>query len=426
MPALIALAVLTALVVRYVERQCVLSGRRRIYLGSVGVLLIIGIAAILLYTIELTGIYGKTEQQGDASQYVAAAESVLSGYGTTSFYAIYSNFLAALFWHGGPVIARCGQLLLLICCYSLGALGLLYRGIGNRTFRWFSGLVCFNGIFYGLIVQLVRDILLLTALTLVFLSVILIQRPSKASNVFLNLIPGVSGLALMYALSNWIPYVVIGGVSVDILFTALGRGRSGLRIVAVAVAVAAVSTVWLASDQIATLYHINLTDDGPERESSEALGVGGTGFAMHAFRNIFGPGLLRPIFWEKYFWYSTNVHSALYWWGTVVWYILLLMTVPGVLLRWKRVCSAPGSRFCGFMFITLLATYSAAYGSGVGVRKRAVFQFLVLLAVAGAGLLEPETRSRDWLRSLLANCPKAIVTFGLLVVMVVVNYLSLE
>lgn len=426
MLALIALAVLTAFVTQYVVGRIAPARNRQTYLGTVVAFLVIGTSAIILYTIEVATVYGQTEQQGDASSYVAAAEGVLLGHGTTSFYAIYEYFLAAFFWHGGPLTARCGQLLLLICCYSLGALGLVRRGISERSFRWFSGLMCFNGIFYGLVAQLVRDIMLLTALALVFVCVIFIQRPNSGSGMFLNAVLGAGGLAMLFCLSNWVPYVVMGAVAIEMLSVTLRRRGTGARIAVAAAGIAAVVFLCFASNHITTLYHINIDENAFRSAGAKAPGIGTWGTAVDTARNILGPGLLRPLFWEKYFWYSTNVHSALYWWGTLVWYVLLLMVAIRAVPRWKQIWSAPGVRFCGLTLMVLLATYSAAYGSGVGLRKRAIFQFLALLAAASAGLIDPGRRSKTWISGFLADGRSTILTLTLLAAMVAANYLSVE
>jgi hypothetical protein len=424
--AIAILAFITLGVVLSVDREMRTSEMRRTHIAGLLWLLAIGLAASVLYTVELSAL-GKIEMDGDSSLYVETAEGLLDGRGTASNYPVYDYFLAALLWQGNPFVARLGQLLLLACSYSLAALGLVRLGLGPGTLRWYAGFVCFNGIFYGLITQLVRDSLTLLAFALAFFC--LASLDSSRNRVLRTgaALAGGLGAALFFVLSNWLPFVVALAVAAEVVggLFAGARRRRTLGLI-VGVSVVAMIAVALQSEQFAWLYKVNIEDDTPRQVALSVYGVYSPRSSLDIARNALGPGLIRPLLWRQYFWYSTNAHSGFYWWGTLVWYLLLLTAVPSLLLNAGWLRSKRGVRFCLTAVIALLCIYSYTYGSGVGMRKRAIFQFLTLLGLCAAGCFEGRSRSRDWMGNLLTDGPKAVLTGAMFAGMVVANYLSTD
>jgi hypothetical protein len=381
--------------------------------------------ATAAYTLEINALYGQKALQGDATKYVESAEGILAGDRSASFYPIYDYFLAALLWYGNSLTARIGQLLLLICSYCCGVLGLLRLGRGEKTITWFSRFICFNGIFYGLSTQLVRDSLLLTAFAIAFLCLATFQRRGRRGSTLVAILIGGGVAAMMAALSNWLLYVLMAAVIVETIGRVADHNRRNGAVALVVVTIAAITLLLLSMDHLALLYRINVEQDMAREGFYDAYGVENSRSLLDLPKALLGPGLLRPIMWHEYFWYSTDAHSAMYWWGCAAWYCLLLMVASALVLRPGNVWRTPGARFAATAFICLVSIYSYAYGSGMGMRKRAVFQFLFLLAVASAGFFEQREVGREWLKAHFHDVRKGVVLAGGMAGILLANYLSI-
>ncbi len=394
---------------------------RRIFHRGMATLAIAGLLLSLAYTAEAEWLFNEPDLPGDATSYINGAESLMAGMGTASFYPLYEGFLAAHLWMGHPVCARLGQLLLVIVCYQCGFLGLCLLGSNCGTLTWYSGIFSLNGIYYGLATQLVRDSLLLFGFSLLFLAVA--YGFAARARLWRATVLAAIAAGVIAQLSNWVLYTCAAGVFAEIL-AGMWTGRRSLRArLTMAACLCCTAAFFLGSrDVLSQLYKINVEDEIGRKEADARHGIRPVDTSFAPARLLLGPGVLRPLMWKKYFWYSTWCHSLMFVWGMVLWYVLLILSVPVLLFRLPDLVRHAGARYAATCFLVLFTVYAVAYGSGLGMRKRALLQFLFLLAVAAAGVFEERGFG---LRSILLRGRTAAAAAALFGAILLANYWSL-
>ena len=407
----------------WINRQ-IPSVIRSILLQYAALLYLVGAGLSIAYTLENEWIFAQDDIPGDAQYYIGGAQFVLSGAGAPTSYPAYDWFLSTSLFLGSPLIARFSHFGILGMIFILAAV-LVWRLSGkDQNVRYFCRFFVLNGIFYGLATQLVRDVVILLAVTMTLFGVVLALGRPKFS-VIDSLWASV-GAVILVAVSGWQVFVLGAAVSIEMAYRAVVL-KAGMyqRFAAITAFGVLLGLGALYSDQIEFLYDVNVEQDLARKSNAEAYGSSSTRSLADPLKAIFGPGLIRPLRPSVYFMESTNLHAAMYWWGTACWYLNLLITLPSLLFALPKFQHRKGAialvvTLLGFFFI-----YTYAHGSGMGMRKRALFQLLYLLVVSSVVYMPPNKwAAQDAFRR--HPVTTAVIIVALAAAMVGGTYLSID
>lgn len=358
---------------------------RQIYLVSIACALILGSVASITYTID-NSLYNQDDIPGDSQYYFDGAMYYIRSGQTYEFYPVYQQYLALFLRDGHALTARLAQLLTWLLGFSTTVWSLALQGITREGLKRFSLLTVGNGLFYGLATAFHRDVLILVMLAgihaLVVWSETLNYRPA------LVIIPMLGVLLLVTYINELQPWLAV--LLMLALLMEYGAWISWSRqwklLTFLSVSAGLIGA--LAFNELITFLSgkIYLTDVLIQYVVIEGSMVelgGASRDILSPFRLLLGPGLIRPLFAGQYFqeqWLPS--HAAFYWWGTLVWYIALLLGVPVLVRRPTWLFGTKGAVLLWVLFIGYFGSYLFAYGSGVQLRKRAIFCYLFLILIA--------------------------------------------
>jgi hypothetical protein len=423
MIAFLVILILTAIMVRYV-RDHIEATFRGIYLNYTLIIIFLGILSTIVYTVDNEVFNHQVDLPGDAQYYYYGALSYLQTGELVTYYPNYERFIAAFLYAGHPILVRLAQLLLFVWVYSLSVLTLNWLKVSKRGLIYFSIFTALSGIYYGALVTLVRDWLILFAIVAVFF--VLTYWEVFGKNIF-NV--GVAIMALLFLLSSlgrWLVFpllVALLGELSSIVLVSKTTLRKKLMVIGGIIIVMAI--ILLNLDYILYLYQINV-EQGVLLDMQRDLGGPGTRNVWSFFKTLLGPGLIRPLFPADYFLVWVPSHAAFYWWGTAVWYVNLLVSVPKILREPLKFMDKRGGRFLLLLFILVIGTYVLAYGSGIGMRKRAIFQLLYTLLVAATYYTPMDNMSHRSISLVRLNLPVALVRLAVLLAIIVGTILSVR
>ncbi len=423
MLGLFAVIVVNVALHHWVNRQ-IPSAVRSILKMYATMLYLIGAALSVVYTLENEWVFAQDDIPGDAQYYIAGAQFVLSGAGAPTSYPAYDWFLASSLNMGSPLIARFSHFGVLGMLFILAGVVVWRLSSSERNVRYFCRFFVLNGIFYGLATQLVRDVIILLALTMALFGVVIAlgRRKFCMNDPFW----ASAGAAILVAVSGWQVFVLGAAVSLELAYRAVVL-KAGMyqRVAAITTFGALLGLSGLYSDQIEFLYDVNVEQDLARKSNAEAYGSSATRSLADPLKAAFGPGLIRPLRPSLYFMESTNLHAAMFWWGTVCWYLNLLITLPSLLFVLPKIHYRKGAVVLLATLLGFFLIYTYAHGSGMGMRKRALFQFLYLLVVSSVVYMPP----KGWaVQDAFRRHPltTAVVVAALAAAMIGGTYLSID
>lgn len=365
----ISLAFILILAAFYTYR-IISSEIRPIFIKCFWSLLTIGFICSLIYTIDNSWFHGQVDMPGDEQYYYRHAESILSG-GTSSFYALYDYFLGSLLYAGSPLIARMGQLILLMIVECVLFICLHLNSVNVHGFRYLYIVTAFNGIYYGTSVIFNRDILLIF-FTIIFIYIDFIYLRNQ--KIYLIIYMAVIAYCISF-LSNYLHFILLFSFFIQLIGSVFIDKRSIFARFSILIAIAIIFYLFtITSDDITSLYDINVRQNILYETREELYGERIRSW-LDPVKILLGPGLIRPIFPSTYFLTYVPSHAFFYFWGTLVWYLNLIITFPRIVARRASLGDTQSLIMLIIIFLLVLS-YTIVYGSGIGLRKRAMIHIL--------------------------------------------------
>lgn len=409
---------------------------RSVYLGSIVVAMVLGTAASLVYTWDNEVLHGQPDMPGDAQYYYNAAVTYLNSGSATALYPLYYRLLANFLRDGGALIARLGQTAMWLMAYSATVLVLNSQGLSRRGLKTFAVLMVGSGLYYGLATQLVRDTLILVGMAFLHAIVVategaLTQRKGLGQTVLLMGLGVLASVVLSIALGKlqpWLDFLLVLAVLMEYAAWGICRYRDRPRIVLgrglvlitlVVVALVALQQVLAEGlrtrQEMVSFWMRNVVVEGSLLSTAPRD-------VFSPFATLLGPGLIRPLFPSEYFLVWIPSHVAFYWWGTATWYLTLLVGVPLIAERPLRFWGKRGTMLLATLFVGYTSAYVLAYGSGIGLRKRAILAYLFTSYVASTYWT---SEGVTWgLASLKTRIPRRLVFLILLLLLGLAQLLS--
>jgi hypothetical protein len=423
MISFLVLTVLTFFLVWYVKGRINPSFRGHYLLFSMAIV-VLGVAAVLVYTIDNL-FHGQVDMPGDAQWYYQGALLYLQTGETQTFYPIYEKFLAAFLMLGDPILARLAQLMLFLALYALCIRALDRLNVSTNGLVYFSTFTAFSGIYYGTLVVLVRDFLILFAYVFAFFILVWYyiqtearQRAPNVKALFLILLVAL----LLRSLGPWLIYPLIAGVLGEMLL--LYKKKVNRRFALVGIVIVGLFLAYGGFSEIQRLYQVVVVDAVLLEAVGEMLGVERTRSLLDPFAALLGPGLIRPLFPGEFFIVWIPSHAAFYWWGTVFWYINLIFSLPLIFRKPFAFLGKRGAVFALVVFVFLVGAYTLAYGSGMGMRKRMMFHFLYTLFIAAAYYTPLSAQNSAYAQKLVFPLPRLLVRLGVILMLMVATIMS--
>jgi len=429
MIAFVVLTILTIFLLSHVKKSINPSLRKHYVIFSV-IIVALGVTATLIYTFD--NIYhDQVDMPGDAQYYYEGALSYLLTGETQTYYPNYEKFLALFLYMGNPVVARLAQLMLFLCMYALSVRALDWLNVSRNGLIYFSTFVALSGIYYGTIVVFVRDFLILFTFTLVFVALAWYYAQSgarrRAPNLKLLFLIVLATLWL-HSLGSWLVYPLIAAVVGEFLASLRERKALPRRIVPASIAIAIVVAflVYGGFYEIQRLYQINIVEARLLGAEEEMLGIERSRSLLDPFKALLGPGLIRPLFPHEYFLVWVPSHAAFYWWGTLFWYVNLIITAPILLKTPLAFMRKRGSVFIMLVFLFMVGAYTLAFGAGMGMRKRAMFHFFYTLFITSTYCTRSDTNQDKGIQNWRLPLPTLLLQLGVVLALVIATILSVE
>ena len=354
----------------------------------------LGSISIILYTADNLINHNQVDMEGDAQYYYYGAKEYLETGEINVLYPYYIKFISLFLQYGDAVTIRFAHLLLFMLIYSIGALILNDFGISKKGFKYYSIFTGLNGAFYGTLTPIVRDTFYLfhVALAIFLISrLLLLYDLGKLTyrKLILYSVPLFFVGYGIYELQFVSLFLILGAfiISWSIIVVLLLKGnifrKVGLMFFIFCISVVLVKYL-LPTESFLHGYEATMIDK-LRIEEQMAL-TGGRGVEdnpLFAFmRFILGPGLIRPLFPEKYFLVYTTMFAAFNWWGAVFWYLNLLITVPKLIRNPLLFLRIPSALFILVFTIEFALMYALTAGGPGGLRKRVVVYFFYTIFIA--------------------------------------------
>jgi hypothetical protein len=425
MLAFFMLAVITFFWVWYVKGRINPSFRRHYALFSMAIV-VLGVASVLVYTVDNL-YHGQIDMPGDAQWYYEGALLYLLSGETQTYYPNYEKFIAAFLMLGDPILARLAQLMLFLCMYALSIRALDWLNASQNGLIYFSTFTAFSGIYYGTLVVLGRDFLILFAYAFAFFILVwyYVQPEARrwaleAKALFLIIL-----VALwLHSLGSWLVYPLIAGVLGELLL--LYRKKLNWRFPLAGIVVVVFFLVHGGFSEIQRLYQAIVVEGVLLQAEGEMLGVERTRSLLDPFAALLGPGLIRPLFPSEFFIVWVPSHAAFYWWGTLFWYINLIFSLPMIFRKPFAFLGKRSAVFALVVFVFLVGAYTLAFGSGMGMRKRMMFHFLYTLFIATTYYTPLGAQNSAYVQKLVFPLPKSLVRLCVLLMLMVATIMSVD
>jgi len=424
--AFLILVSLTVLLVRYVKWSITISFRKYYVYFSTAIIFL-GIFAVIVYTIDNL-YHGQVDMPGDAQWYYEGALTYLLTGETQTYYPNYEKFIASFLFFGGPILARLAQLMVFLCMYTLSIKALDWLRVSLNGFIYFSTFVALSGIYYGAFMAFTRDFLILFTYAFVFFVLIwyynLTEVHRKAPNARLLCLIILSALWLD-SLGHWLIYPLILGALGELLLAFLKKNVNW-KMTLVGFAVVAIFLASGGFSEIQRLYQVIVVEGVLFEAEAARLGVERTRSLLDIFAVLFGPGLIRPLFPNEFFLVWIPSHVAFYWWGTLFWYVNLIISVPFLFRKPLALMGKRGAIFIILVFLFLVAAYTLAFGSGMGMRKRMMFHFLYTLFIAATYYTPLGVQSSTYEQKRVFTIPSSLVRLGVVLMLIVATIMSVD
>jgi hypothetical protein len=426
MLAFLVLTVLSWFLVWHIKGHINPSFQRHYVFFSMAIILL-GFVAIFIYTID-NYHHGQVDLPGDAQYYYESALSYLQTGETQTIYPNYEKFLATFLIFGDPILARLAQLMLFFFLYALSIRALDRLNVSQSGLIYFSTFTAFSGIYYGTLVVLARDVLILFAYAFVFFVLVWYytraearRRTPNASLLFLIVLAAI----WLHSLGPWLIYPLIAGVLGELMvfyFKKEGNWRLGL----VGIIVVVFFLFYEGFSEIQRLYQHNVVEQALFMARKDIPETATRWRLIEPFVTLLGPGLIRPLFPSEYFLVWIPSHASFNWWGTFFWYINLIFSLPLVFRKPFAFLGKRGAVFALVVFVFLVGAYTLAYGSGMGMRKRMMFHFLYTLFIATAYYTPLGAQNSAYAQKQVFPLPASLVRLGVLLMLMVATIMSVD
>jgi len=313
--------------------------------------------------------------------------------------------------------------------YTFTVQALDWLNVSRQGLIYFSAFTALSGIYYGTLVVLVRDFLILFTFAFMFFAIswYYAKGHQRASPLILLLVIVLASLWFR-SLSSWLVYPLIAGVTGELFVASFFRKVLHRRIVLAGVAMVVVFAVVFFGglDEIERLYQINVVEARPYQRAWEMFGTERARSLLDPFKAVLGPGLIRPLLPEDYFLVWVPSHAAFYWWGTLFWYANLIVSAPLLLRRPLAFANKRGAIFVLLIFLFVVGAYTVTYGTGMGMRKRAMFHFLYTLLITVTYCTPLDVKETDRIWRLRLPLPVSLLRLAVIVGLMVATILSIE
>jgi hypothetical protein len=424
MIAFLILAIFTFLLVWHVKGRINPSFQGHYLLFSMAIA-VLGVAAVLVYTFDNL-FHGQVDMPGDAQWYYEGALLYLQTGETQTYYPNYEKFLAAFLMFGDPILARLAQLMLFLCMYALSIRALQWLNVSRSGLIYFSTFTALSGIYYGTLVVFTRDFLILFAYAFVFFALVWYYAQAdarrRAPNARLLFLIVLVALGLD-SLGHWLIYPLVAGVLGELLVASF-RKKVNWRLALISIVVVSIFLVYGGFHEIQRLYHFIAVEAVLLEKEGEMLGIERTRTLLDPVAALLGPGLVRPLFPSEFFIVWVPSHAAFYWWGTLFWYINLIVSIPLLFRKPLVFLDKRGAIYALLVFLFLVAGYTLAFGTGMGMRKRMMFHFFYTLFVTVTYFTPLSTTKSEHLKGRVIPLPVPLVRLGVILLLMVATIVS--
>jgi hypothetical protein len=366
---------------------------RGIFLISIIIISLLGLLMISLYTFDNMIHFNQIDMPGDAMHYFnRALEYICSNNLDTGKAKSYVFFISKFLIKTNAFFIRIAQLFLFILIYIASSYLLGKFRISKKGFILFSSLLVPNGIYYGIITPTERDIFLLLFYVLALILLALIMKNYLDKNLF-----SFSSLRMFIILSvvlfvmNDLQFfsvfsVLIAFICCCIYFLIISNRSLLNKILFLILSSSIVLVSVLFFLNLDYLIYSIMADLIGETGRREVISLSGTGavesnLLLATFRFVLGPGLIRPLFPELFFNTYTNMSAFFYFWGTVVWYTNIILTLPLIIKNPFKIFNNPASIMILIFLFIFVVVYSLHFGGASGMRKRAVVHFFYTVLI---------------------------------------------
>lgn len=404
------------------------SDVRGIYYNNVILIIFIGLSTILLYSFESLAIWDKIDLDDDPSYFFWMARQY-SESPINEIYAFYPEFVKFLSYFMtdnvviSALIIRLSNLLLLIQIYSFGFRTLNLFSVSRGGYLYYSFFITLSGSYYGLINPMTRDTILLYLYALFIYLVLKLTSQSKIQIIksvpHIIVILGI--LYTFYILQPYSMYICILGLVVAVILSNINRRM--IKIAIVLLTTSALLVGYFAFQQEVLFFY--QTASSVIEGSDEALRGGATVGLSSAFRFIFGPGLIRPLFPEIYFINWSWGLVVLYSWSTIFWYANIFYSTDIICRgQFKKINKLT---LLILMFaIEIVMVYTFAYGGSAELRKRSLVYFLFTLFVASAFFPKTDSNGRIRVPLQKRGSGSLIISAAIVLLMIYANIKSIQ